>query len=57
MLAMTAVNRLFRLAREKLELKNLDLRSVEGSEEARIFINKFLAMAGVKEIISTHSIV
>ncbi len=41
MLAMTAVNRLFRLAREKLELKNLDLRSVEGSEEARIFINKF----------------
>jgi hypothetical protein len=57
MLAMTAVNRLFRLAREKLELKNLDLHSVEGSEEARIFINKFLAMAGVKEIISTHSTV
>jgi len=57
MLAMTAVNRLFRLAREKLELKNLDLRSVEGSEEARVFINKFLAMAGVKEIISTHSTV
>jgi hypothetical protein len=58
MMAMTAVNRLSQLAREKLELKNLELNSIEGSEEARIFINKFLAMSGVfKEIIPAYNTV